>query len=138
MNNFNCRDLLIIYSVRASTRKTPQPSPAAVSDLQSLQSFSGTTQRLATLRRDCLTRDRHRCVISRSFDRDEARRRVARDGTQKAQDDDGFPLSNESNIFATLEVAHIIPHSLMTLSSGEYELVSFVSSHQFLALLSEC
>ncbi|KEF50831.1 uncharacterized protein A1O9_13118 [Exophiala aquamarina CBS 119918] len=108
--------------LRASTRKTPQPSPAALSDLQSMQSFSGTTQRLATLRRDCLIRDRHRCVISRSFDRDEAMRRVARDGTQKAQDDDGFPLSNESNIFATLEVAHIIPHSLMTLSSGEHEL----------------
>ena len=109
--------------MRASTRKTPQPSPAALSDLQSAQLLTGTTQRLASLRRDCLIRDRHRCVISRSFDRDEARRRVAQDGTQGAKDDEGIPLRDEGNTFATLEVAHIIPHSLMTLSSGEQELV---------------
>ena len=52
-------------------------------------------------------------------------RRVAQDGPHDAQDDQGIPLRDESNTFATLEVAHIIPHSLMTLSSGEQELVCF-------------
>jgi 5-methylcytosine-specific restriction endonuclease McrA len=120
--------------VRASTRKTPQPSPAALTDLPSAQLLTGTTQRLANLRRDCLIRDRHRCVISRSFDRDEARRRVTKDGAQAAQDDEGTLLSEEGNTFATLEVAHIIPHSLMTLSNGENDLVCSVPPVSILSL----
>lgn len=115
--------MIPIQSVRASTRKTPQPSPSALSELQSEKVLTGTTQRLANLRRDCLIRDRHRCVISHSFDRDEATRRVAQDGAQDAKDDEGVPLKDEGNTFATLEVAHIIPHSLMTVSSGELNLV---------------
>lgn len=109
--------------VKASTRKTPQPSPATLSDLRSPQSLTGTTQRLASLRRDCLIRDRHRCVISRTFDRDEAVRRVSRDGDDNAQDDEGNLLHKESGTFAPLEVAHIIPHSLVTVSNGTTELV---------------
>ena len=109
--------------MKASTRKTPQPSPTKLSDFQSTQSPAGTTQRVATLRRECLTRDRHRCVISRTFDDDEAMRRVGRDGQEKAQDDDGKFLKDEGGTFASLEVAHIIPHSLMTVGSGMLELV---------------
>jgi hypothetical protein len=108
--------------LKAATRKTPQPSPATLSDIQSAQSLAGTTQRLASLRRDCLIRDRYRCVISRTFDRDEAMRRVSRDGDHNAQDDEGNLLSEESGTFAPLEVAHIIPHSLMTFPSGKTEL----------------
>lgn len=115
--------LTMCQSIKAATRKTPQPSPATVSDIQSAQSLAGTTQRLATLRRDCLIRDRYRCVISRTFDRDEAMRRVSRDGDYNAQDDEGNLLSEESGTFAPLEVAHIIPHPLMTFPSGKTELV---------------
>ena len=75
------------------------------------------------LRRDCLIRDRRRCVISRIFDRGEAIKRVARDGDEEAQDDEGKLLRDESGTFAPLEVAHIIPHSLMTIPSGMLELV---------------
>lgn len=50
-------------------------------------------------------------------------RRVARDGDEKAQDEDGNLLQNESGTFASLEVAHIIPHSLTTVGSGKLELV---------------
>lgn len=109
--------------MKASTRKTPQPSPAARSEIQSAQSLTGTTLRLATLRRDCLIRDRHRCVISRVFDRDEAIRRVSRHGDHNAEDDDGKLLKEESGTFIPLEVAHVIPHSLMNFSSGRTELV---------------
>ena len=109
--------------MKASTRKTPQPSPATLSEFQSAQSPAGTTQRVATLRRECLIRDRHRCVISRTFDDGEAMRRVGRDGEEKAQDDDGKFLKDEGGTFAPLEVAHIIPHSLMTVQSGMLELV---------------
>jgi hypothetical protein len=68
----------------------------------------GTSQRLASLRRDYLTRDRSRCVISRTFDDSEAIRRVARDGDEEARDEDGNLLKNESGTFAPLEVAHIV------------------------------
>ena len=73
---------------------------------------------MATLRRDCLIRDRHRCVISRTFDDGEAMRRVNLDDEEKAQDDDGKFLKDEGGTFAPLEVAHIIPHSLMSVQSG--------------------
>lgn len=114
---------LVCRSVKASTRKTPQPSPATLSDLRSPQAIAGTNQRLASLRAQCLIRDRHRCVISRTFDRDEAKRRVSRDTSDNAQDDEGNLLREESGTFAVLEVAHIIPHSLMTVSTGRAELV---------------
>jgi hypothetical protein len=39
-------------------------------------------------------------------------RRVGRDGDEKAQDDENL-LKDEAGTFAPLEVAHIIPHSLM-------------------------
>ncbi|KAK5442662.1 hypothetical protein LTS15_010980 [Exophiala xenobiotica] len=108
--------------LRASTKKTPQPSPTSLFDLHNAQNMTETTRRLANLRRDCLIRDRYRCVISRSFDRNEATRRIDQDGTQEAKDDEGISLRDKGNTFATLEVAHIIPHSLMTISPGEQEL----------------
>jgi len=49
-------------------------------------------------------------------------RRVGRDSEEKAQDDDGKFLKDEGGTFAPLEVAHIIPHSLMTVQSGMLEL----------------
>ncbi|OAP55738.1 hypothetical protein AYL99_09890 [Fonsecaea erecta] len=108
--------------LKASARKPPQPSPATSSDFRSPQSVTGTTQQLARLRRDCLIRDRYRCVISRTFDFDEAVRRVARDGNDNAQDDEGNLLRSESGTFAPLEVAHIIPYSWTIVSSGTTEL----------------
>jgi len=109
--------------VKASTKRTPQPSPATLSGIQSPHSSVGTSQRLANLRRDFLTRDRYRCVISRTFDDGEAMRRVARNGDEEARDDDGNLLKNEGGTFAPLEVAHIILHSLTTVRSGKLELV---------------
>ena len=70
-----------------------------------------------------MERDHHRCVISRTFDDAEATRRVSRDGEEQAHDDDARYLKDESGTFAPLEVAHIIPHSLMTAQRGTLELV---------------
>ncbi|KAL2751820.1 hypothetical protein ACRALDRAFT_2114713, partial [Sodiomyces alcalophilus JCM 7366] len=100
--------------VRASTLKTPQPSPAYHSAVLMVQGrdqeFTTTPTRLAALRGTSLVRDRHRCVISRAFDVREARKRVNRGREPNPKDDDGNALSGP---FAYLEVAHIIPHSLV-------------------------
>ena len=109
--------------MKASTKKTPQPSPVSLSEFQSAQSPVQTTQRVARLRRECLIRDHHRCVISRTFDDNEVIRRVRLDGEEEAQDDDGNSLKEEAGTFTSLEVAHIIPHSLMAAQSGSQELV---------------
>ena len=93
-----------------------------MSESQSTQ-LAGTTQRVAALREDCLIRDRHRCVISRKFDDAEAGKRVGHEGDDNAKDDDGHLLRYEAGTFSPLEVAHIIPHSLMNVSSGKTELV---------------
>ncbi|KAL6353677.1 hypothetical protein LRP88_12990 [Fusarium phalaenopsidis] len=108
--------------LKASTKKTPQPSPASHSAVMRTQGqgqeFAGTPERIATLRRACLIRDRYRCVISRRFDQNEALRRllVQQRGGSLAQDQDGAPLTGEK--FEDLEVAHIIPHSLTRVNSS--------------------
>jgi hypothetical protein len=71
----------------------------------------GTTQRLSSLRGVCLERDRHRCVISRQFDAAGATRRFGTAGAN-AMDDNGILLMNEET--EHLEVAHIIPHALVS------------------------
>ena len=101
--------------VRASTKQTPQPSPAIHSAIQraqggGVQDFVGTPGRLSELRGECLVRDGFRCVVSRQFDRKEFLRRYQQDGAA-AVDDDGDLLQNEPSL-TSLEVAHIMPHSL--------------------------
>ncbi|OTB09640.1 hypothetical protein M426DRAFT_6904 [Hypoxylon sp. CI-4A] len=92
--------------LKASAKKTPQLTPTFRSALGEVQ---GAAARVSALRGDCLVRDRHRCVVTRKFDRYEARSRFYRDGND-ARDDDGTLLSETS--FEGLEVAHILPHLL--------------------------
>ena len=108
--------------MKASGRKTPQPSPAihsavlrAQGDVET-QGYIGTPDQLATLRQLCLERDHHRCVVSQRFDQSEAIIRFGRDG-EDAQDDDGNFLRQETS-FEILEVAHILPHSLMKVDAN--------------------
>ncbi|KAE8150581.1 hypothetical protein BDV25DRAFT_108046 [Aspergillus avenaceus] len=110
--------------LKALAGKTPQPTPA-LSHVRTPETATGTPQRVSNLRRDCLTRDRHRCVITRKFDAQEGQNRYKRDG-QNVRDDDGKSLLPERDRMAYLDVAHIIPHSLMSLTSeeGERRLVS--------------
>lgn len=70
------KHILIHYPVRASSVKTPQPTPTSLSSLQSSTPI-GTRQRVSVLRKSCLVRDRHRCVVTRKFDRADARKRFA-------------------------------------------------------------
>nr|KMM63939.1 hypothetical protein CPAG_00291 [Coccidioides posadasii RMSCC 3488] len=99
--------------LKASGRHTPQPSPAHLSAIQRAQGgiheFTGTPDRISVLRGSCLVRDRHRCVISRKFDQQEAIIRLTQDGNN-AQDDEGNLLRGQLSMI--LEVAHILPHSL--------------------------
>ena len=77
-----------------------------------MQGFIGTPARLSALRGQCLLRDHHRCVISRLFDMKEAtiRFKNAKPGGQ-AEDDDKGQLAGQQ--YTSLELAHILPHSLM-------------------------
>lgn len=79
-------------------------------------------QLVSILRQSCLIRDHHRCVVSQRFDRKEAQRRIKQDGNE-SKDDDGNLLRNEPGEFEFLEVAHILPHSLASIASGNTELV---------------
>jgi len=112
------------YKVRASSNKTPQPSPVHYAALQHvfsqeeqqrMQDFAGTPERLSALREACLVRDCHRCVVSRAFDTAEAIKRseaITRFGAQgQALDDNGDPLI-AGHDYSHVEVSHIIPYSL--------------------------
>lgn len=90
--------------------------------------FAGTPERVSVLRGACLVRDRHRCVVSQSFDDGEATVRFETAGAD-AQDDDGNLLADEERPFDTLEVAHILPHSL-TKREAEPELVIHLLTHR--------
>ncbi|KAI8648192.1 HNHc domain-containing protein [Fusarium keratoplasticum] len=109
-----------LQAVKALTKKTPQPTPASHSAVMRTQRqghiFSGTPERIASLRGACLIRDRYRCVVSRKFDKAEALRRYRQHDEPEPRDQDGAPLKGQS--FAYLEVAHILPHSLTRLSSS--------------------
>ncbi|KLJ12558.1 hypothetical protein EMPG_12413 [Blastomyces silverae] len=107
--------------LRASSAvKTPQPTPTSLSTIQA-STPTGTKQRISVLRHDCLVRDHHRCVVTRKFDITEARRRLARD--KNCMDDDGKLLETEqSGNFQYLEVAHILPHCLTKVASGDEDL----------------
>lgn len=107
-------------TVKASTRKTPQPTPAFHSAVMQAQAsgtaepvFISTTDRLAALRGACLVRDRHRCVVSRKFDMSAFIKRVASDGDNACDDDDVLFTAQDQLQYQSLEVAHILPHSLM-------------------------
>jgi hypothetical protein len=93
---------------------------------------------VTALRGECLKRDRHRCVISGRFDDAEALERVEREGDDEAKDDDGNKLKREAGTFAPLEIAHILPHSLMNVSSGgegSWYVHLYVGIHSALVLI---
>lgn len=125
MSFFRYPSLTTSLIVKSSTKKTLQPSPASHSAAQRAQggegqNFLGTPERLSTLRGACLIRDHHRCIITRRFDDTEALRRMddaSRHGTV-AKDDDGNSLEEEE-VFDTLEVAHILPHSLTRVNANK-------------------
>ncbi|QSS50023.1 hypothetical protein I7I53_10569 [Histoplasma capsulatum var. duboisii H88] len=107
--------------LRASSVKTPQPTPTSLSTIQA-STTTGTKQRISVLRHNCLVRDHHRCVVTRKFDITEARMRLARD--KNCMDDDGKLLETEQrDNFQYLEVAHILPHCLTKVASGDEDLV---------------
>ncbi|KAL8337065.1 hypothetical protein RB601_008526 [Gaeumannomyces tritici] len=104
--------------LKSASNKTPQPSPITHSAVQRAQgsaalpqSVAGTPDRISALRGTCLVRDRHRCVISRKFDTNEGQRRYRTAQAGIVRDDDGLPIG--AHDFRHLEVAHILPHSLV-------------------------
>ncbi|CAI7627392.1 unnamed protein product [Penicillium glandicola] len=110
-----------VIPVRATSVKTLQSTPTSLSSLQS-STPTGIKQRISVLRQGCLIRDRHRCVISRKFDRATARNRFTENG-EFCADDDGNLLKDEpSDQFQYLEVTYILPHSVTTVSCEETEL----------------
>jgi hypothetical protein len=78
-----------------------------------MQDFVGTPERLTALRGLCLTRDRHRCIITRAFDQQELQQRLRQN---LIEDDDGNAL-DPSDSYNYLEVAHILPFNLTKVDS---------------------
>ncbi|KAL2194646.1 hypothetical protein P885DRAFT_42471 [Corynascus similis CBS 632.67] len=108
--------------LKASARKTPQPSPVYHSASQRLQEgvgFVGTPERISTLRGACLIRDRHRCVVTRRCDRSEAVKRYKRAGNNARDDDGNLLVEEQPGTFEPLEIAHILPHFLTRLGHRE-------------------
>ncbi|KLU91809.1 hypothetical protein MAPG_10757 [Magnaporthiopsis poae ATCC 64411] len=105
----------LFFPLMVVSNKTPQPSPITNSAVQRAQgsdlpqTFVGTPERVSALRGTCLVRDRHRCVISRKFDINEGIKRY-KAAPGNARDDDGQLIMPDD--CQTLEVAHILPHSL--------------------------
>ncbi|KAK2794076.1 hypothetical protein FQN52_009158 [Onygenales sp. PD_12] len=118
--------------MKAAGAKTQQPSKAS-STGPALENVIGSSARLSTLRRDCLIRDHHRCVVTRAFDLSEA---ISRDEKNRLEDDDGRPLDPDSEVFNELEVAHIIPHSIMSAKSTDGELQLSESKKTALSILN--
>ncbi|KAL4747393.1 hypothetical protein BDW72DRAFT_206485 [Aspergillus terricola var. indicus] len=87
--------------LKASAGRTPQPTPT-LSWSTPTEVAIGTPQRIANLRKTCLIRDRHRCVITRRFDAQEAQTRYKKDGG-KVKDDDDKSLLPERDTMAYLE-----------------------------------
>jgi hypothetical protein len=121
------RPLTPSHLVKSSSNMTPQPTAPSLSDVPHLQEMTGAPSRVASLRAECLERDRHRCVISRGFDITEAKARYQFQGRDKAKDDDGNLLKDERNPFTFLEVASILPHSLMSVTNAKSPLVCNLS-----------
>jgi hypothetical protein len=91
----------------------------------------GTTQRLSSLRKHCLVRDRYRCVISRRFDSNEVIHRYNTFGDD-ATDDNGRLIKDKEEEPADLEVAHIIPHSLASSNDASMQLVLLSLLHSLI------
>ncbi|KAK3366530.1 hypothetical protein B0H63DRAFT_490526 [Podospora didyma] len=83
-----------------------------------MQDFIGTPERLGALQGLCLTRNCHRCVITRAFVQDELAERLRQ---PPARDDDENVLKPR-DCYSHLEVAHILPFGL-TKAEGGGELV---------------
>ncbi|KAL4816248.1 hypothetical protein BDW67DRAFT_185072 [Aspergillus spinulosporus] len=113
--------------------KTPQPTPASLFGLNLSEPAIGTRQSI--LRQSCLQRNRHRCVVTQRFDTQEGKTRYKID-RNNVKDDDGNPLMPERNEMAYLEVAHIIPHSLMFLSDIEGDSKPKLVAHEILKIFN--
>lgn len=94
-----------------------------------MQDLVGTPERLSALRTSCLTRDRHRCVVSHVFDTAEViiRWEMEQQGHSSATDDEGNPLV-DSDEYDYLEAAHILPYAVTKAGNGEMVRVVLIQS----------
>jgi hypothetical protein len=111
-----------------SLGQTPQPSPSAP-QTQHRTEVLITNRRAGDLRKKCLERDGHRCVISVKFHMQEAEARQDRHG--EAIDDDGQPVYPPGGGpgVGGLEACHIIPLALSEGNQDEVYLWHFSSTY---------
>jgi len=70
----------------------------------------------------CLTRNRYRCVIIRTFNHDELAKQLRQPPTIK---DDNGNIFNPRNDYSHFEVAHILPFNLIKVEEGGELVVAF-------------
>ncbi|KAF2969713.1 hypothetical protein GQX73_g3832 [Xylaria multiplex] len=130
-NFFGFAEYLLDYfffPLKASGRKTPQPTPTYHSVVREVQGvahgFVETPARVSALRGACLLRDRFRCVVSRKFDLHEAENRFAHDNDSARDNDEnlleGEPLDclEDSAREAALAVLNMFDHGVVNLIEG--------------------
>ncbi|KKZ67497.1 hypothetical protein EMCG_06815 [[Emmonsia] crescens] len=120
--------------MKAAGTKTSQLTPATLS-ASSIENVVETPARLSTLQCDCLTRDHNRCVITRKFNVFEGTARL-KQNPSNPKDDDGQPLIVADGQLARLEVAHIIPHSIMSATTVDGQLQLSKSKKTALSILN--
>ncbi|RMD41438.1 hypothetical protein DV735_g3685, partial [Chaetothyriales sp. CBS 134920] len=80
--------------LKAVSGQTPRQTPQGLSIGKDVANLHGTPARNERLTRDCLKRDKHRCVISGVFDEAEYDKRIAARGDE-AEDDMGVLLNDK-------------------------------------------
>ncbi|KAL7650002.1 hypothetical protein ACMYSQ_011815 [Aspergillus niger] len=115
--------------LKLTAAKATQPTM-----IDSLEPTIGIPQHIPDLRQACLTRDRHRCVVTRKFDIWEAEKRCKVLDGDDVKDDDGNPLLQEAKDMTYLEVAYIIPHSFMSHSDIHIAGESKLATHKILMM----
>ncbi|KAK9476547.1 hypothetical protein V1514DRAFT_321989 [Lipomyces japonicus] len=108
-------DLMNVFFLlfKASVGRTPEV--ARSSEFVDPDHVEGVSSRMRALRDLCLTRDDHRCVITHKLDINQIKK-LRRQGTITGNEEVEF-----------LEVAHIIPHALLSYPDAATELAKRVA-----------
>lgn len=102
----------MLVPLKASGAITGSPEASITRSDPSVETAAGVTGRASSVWQQCLIRDHHRCVVSRKFHDRIFMERLSED-IEGAVDDDGRLLKEMMADTAFLEVAHILPPSLV-------------------------
>lgn len=83
----------------------------------------------------CLLRDNQQCVVSRGRAEAEPRTRPAQDSEDNMDIDETLLRTEPTDQFEPLEIAHILPRSLATITADTTELVKLIYAYPYYILM---